>query len=121
MKNYISILFVAFMMLVSIVIADKTLFSNPAQGQNLVSTFADPTTTTLAGDMKINYEKISDEADGSENFFSANWGALVASLLAFCDVVVRLTPSVKDNSILSFVSKIFNYIIPNRKTGGGTF
>ena len=111
------------MMMVSIVIADKTLFSNPAKAQTIVSTFADPTTstTTLAGDMKINYENISDATDGSENFFSANWGSLIISFLAFCDVIVRLTPTVKDDSILSFVSKIFNYIIPNRKTGGGTF
>ena len=55
------------------------------------------------------------------NFFSNNWGALLMGLLGFADLITRLTPSVKDNSILNFLSTIINAIIPNLKKGGGTF
>ena len=54
------------------------------------------------------------------NFFSRNWGALLMGLLGFADLVTRLTPSEKDNSILNFLVSIFNAIIPNLKKGGGT-
>jgi len=53
------------------------------------------------------------------NFFSNNWGALLMGLLGFADLITRLTPSVKDNSILNFLSTIINAIIPNLKKGGG--
>ena len=52
-------------------------------------------------------------------FFTNNWGALLMGLLGFADLVTRLTPSVKDNSILNFLSTILNAIIPNLKKGGG--
>ena len=53
------------------------------------------------------------------NFFTRNWGALLMGLLGFADLVTRLTPSEKDNSILNFLVSIFNAIIPNLKKGGG--
>jgi len=53
------------------------------------------------------------------NFFTNNWGALLMGLLGFADLVARLTPSVKDNSILNFLNTILNAIIPNLKKGGG--
>jgi len=53
------------------------------------------------------------------NFFTNNWGALLMGLLGFADLVTRLTPSVKDNSILNFLNTVLNAIIPNLKKGGG--
>ena len=55
------------------------------------------------------------------NFFSDNWGALVMGILGFVDLVARLTPTEKDNSIVNFLMTLFNAIIPNFKKGGGSF
>jgi hypothetical protein len=52
-------------------------------------------------------------------FLVENWGVLSLSLLSFLEVITRLTPSEKDNTVLSFVSKLLNVIIPNFKKGGG--
>lgn len=52
-------------------------------------------------------------------FLSANWGVLSLSLLSFLEVITRLTPSEKDNTVLTFLSNILNAIIPNFKKGGG--
>ena len=55
------------------------------------------------------------------NFLIENWGVLLLGLLGFFDLVVRLTPTEKDNSIVNFLMTIFNAIIPNFKKGGGSF
>jgi hypothetical protein len=55
------------------------------------------------------------------NFFSENWGALILGLLGFFDLIARLTPTEKDNSIVNFLLSLFNTIIPNFKKGGGSF
>ena len=53
------------------------------------------------------------------NFFFNNWGALLMGLLGFADMVARLTPTEKDNSIINFLATVLNAIIPNLKKGGG--
>lgn len=50
-----------------------------------------------------------------------NWGSLLLGLLAFVELLVRLTPTEKDNSILNMIIKFLNVLIPNLKKGGGTF
>ena len=49
--------------------------------------------------------------------------SLVLAVFALLEVVVRLTPSERDNSIINkvvtFGSYILDFIIPNRKKGGG--
>jgi hypothetical protein len=52
-------------------------------------------------------------------FLKANWIELVAGLLAFAGVIVRLTPTEKDDTILGWIKSIFDVLIPNRKKGGG--
>ena len=66
-------------------------------------------------------EKTNVGQESTGNFFSDNWGALVIGLLGFFDVVARLTPTEKDNSIVNFLMTLFNAIIPNFKKGGGSF
>jgi len=61
------------------------------------------------------------EPVGEGNFFSDNWIALVLGLLAFIDLVARLTPTEKDNSIVNFLMTLFNSLIPNFKKSGGSF
>ena len=50
-----------------------------------------------------------------------NWGSLLLALLGFVELLVRLTPTEKDNSILNMIIKFLNVILPNLKKGGGTF
>ena len=66
-------------------------------------------------------EKTNVVQESTGNFFSDNWGALLMGLLGFADVVARLTPTEKDNSIVNFLMTLFNAIIPNFKKGGGSF
>lgn len=61
------------------------------------------------------------------SFFNNLWKYLrenaissIGYILLFMEVMVRLTPTEKDNAWLSWLKKIFDTLIPNRKTGGGT-
>ena len=56
-----------------------------------------------------------------------NWGLIVEIVLilyAIAKIVVNLTPSEKDNLILTkaveFIEKVIDLFIPNLKKGGGT-
>ena len=77
--------------------------------------------TTISASISSSIETTVGDLEpvGKGNFFSNNWGALLMGLLGFADLVTRLTPSVKDNSILNFLSSVINAIIPNLKKGGG--
>ena len=79
--------------------------------------------TTISASVSSSIVATVDDAVpvSTGNFFTNNWGALLMGLLGFADLVARLTPSVKDNSILNFLSTILNAIIPNLKKGGGSF
>ena len=79
--------------------------------------------TTISASVNSSIEATVGDAVpvATGNFFTNNWGALLMGLLGFADLVARLTPSVKDNSILNFISSIINAIIPNLKKGGGQF
>lgn len=48
-----------------------------------------------------------------------NWLPLVLALIALAEVVVNLTPSKKDNSILLKIKNLLGMFIPNVKKGGG--
>jgi len=59
------------------------------------------------------------ETPGFFDFIKSNWLELLFGLLAFWEIIARLTPTTIDNSIISWITKIINLIFPNRKTGGG--
>jgi hypothetical protein len=73
------------------------------------------------GGVQAETEQTNFKQESANNFFSDNWGALVLGLLGFIDLVARLTPSEKDNSIVNFLTTLLNAIIPNFKKGGGSF
>lgn len=52
-------------------------------------------------------------------FITENWIPLLLGLIGFAEIVVRLTPTKKDDSILNFIIKIVDFLIPNIKDGGG--
>ncbi|HCY41019.1 MAG TPA: hypothetical protein DHV48_06635 [Prolixibacteraceae bacterium] len=73
------------------------------------------------GGVQVTPEQSNVEQETTGNFLIENWGVLLLGLLGFFDLVVRLTPTEKDNSIVNFLMTIFNAIIPNFKKGGGSF
>lgn len=46
--------------------------------------------------------------------------AIVAGLIGVAEIVVLLTPTEKDNTVLDRIKKALSAIIPNFKKGGGT-
>lgn len=75
-------------------------------------------TTADVGDEETPAPK--EDSGGVWGFIKANWGLLATALLGFVEAIVRITPSNKDNSILSFLKFILDKIIPNARAGGGT-
>jgi len=71
------------------------------------------------GDYQVEIKQTNVEKTTTGSFLARNWGALTLGLLGFFDLVARLTPSEKDNSILNFLNSVLNAIIPNLKKGGG--
>ncbi len=45
--------------------------------------------------------------------------ALVGGLLALWEVIARLTPTERDNTVLAWVQRLLSVFVPNRKIGGG--
>lgn len=60
-----------------------------------------------------------DVAPDGGNFLLENWAALLLGLMAFAEVVTRLTPTEKDNTILAKLQGLLNVFLPNLKKGGG--
>lgn len=44
---------------------------------------------------------------------------LVMALVLLLEIVVNLTPTEKDNSILLKIKNVISFIFPNRRSGGG--
>ncbi|HEY3371174.1 MAG TPA: hypothetical protein VGK10_10020 [Prolixibacteraceae bacterium] len=128
MKIYISILILMIGLLVlgtsanTVSASHPELVSGSPEVAALAGTASAPSTkASVAGDVQIAFEQSNDESEAPGNFFLKNWGSLALGLLTFLDVVARLTPTTRDNSIVNLLSTIINAIIPNFKKGGGTF
>jgi len=52
-------------------------------------------------------------------FFTENWGKILAGIIGLAEIIVRLTPSDQDNSILNLIKRIIDAIIPNFRIRGG--
>ena len=76
-------------------------------------------TATATVTQEVGFVQSDQGKDVSGGFIARNWGILTISLLGFFDVIARLTPTEKDNTILNFLSNVLNAIIPNFKKGGG--
>jgi len=53
------------------------------------------------------------------DWFTKNWGYIVGAL-GIIEIIVRLTPSEKDNAYFAWFSNLLDSLIPNMKKGGGT-
>ncbi|HOW26158.1 MAG TPA: hypothetical protein PK711_10870 [Bacteroidales bacterium] len=54
-------------------------------------------------------------------FITSHLAELIFGFLAFAEIIVRLTPTKKDDSILNFIVTIIDALFPNRKKDGGKF
>lgn len=55
------------------------------------------------------------------DFFKDNWFVLLMGLIGLAEVITRLTPTQKDNTVLEWIKQILNIVVPNKKREGGTF
>ncbi|HET6557502.1 MAG TPA: hypothetical protein VFG54_09325 [Prolixibacteraceae bacterium] len=76
-------------------------------------------TATATVTQEMGVIQVESEKQSLGGFLAHNWGILSLSLISFLEVVTRLTPSVKDNTVLTFLSNVLNVLIPNLKKGGG--
>jgi len=61
-----------------------------------------------------------EEGESLADYAKRNWKWLAAVLILLLEFIVRLTPTEKDNAILSRFLGILGTIVPNLKKGGGT-
>ena len=52
-------------------------------------------------------------------FIVANYSWLIPMIISIAWIIVRLTPTKKDDNILRIIVKIINVIVPDMKKGGG--
>lgn len=76
-------------------------------------------TATATVTQEMGVVQMETEKQSVGGFLAKNWGILSLSLLSFLEVITRLTPTEKDNTVLTFLSNILNAVIPNFKKGGG--
>ena len=53
------------------------------------------------------------------DFIINNWEILLVSLIGIAEIIVRITPSDKDNSVVNIIKKIIDAIVVNNKKSGG--
>ena len=124
MRNFLSVM----------ILMIGLLFSFPQGNQVKASSLPDQTSITAdnpeiapaasaqeEGGVQVTPEQTNVEQQTAKNFLTDNWGVLLLGLLGFFDLVARLTPTEKDNSIVNFLLTVFNAIIPNFRKGGGSF
>ncbi len=124
MKNFLSVM----------ILMIGLLFSFPQGNQVKASSLPDQTSITAEnpeiapaalaqeeGGAQVTPEQTNVEQETAKSFLTDNWGVLLLGLLGFFDLVARLTPTEKDNSIVNFLLTVFNAIIPNFRKGGGSF
>lgn len=124
MKTFVLLMILMIALLVTLPYGNQVQASNLSDQTFFVVDSQSTAPAVLAqeeGGVQVKPEQTNVKQESANNFFSDNWGALLLGLLGFIDLIARLTPSEKDNSIVNFLMTLFNAIIPNFKKGGGSF
>ena len=124
MKTFVSLMILMIGLLVTLPYGNQVQASNSSDQTSFVVDNQNSAPAALSqeeGGVQAPPEQTNVGQETTGNFFSDNWGALVMGILGFIDLVTRLTPTEKDNSIVNFLMTLFNAIIPNFKKGGGSF
>ena len=53
------------------------------------------------------------------DFIKDYWMPLLLGLIGLAEVVTRLTPTKKDDTVLNWVKQLLDVFVPNLKKGGG--
>lgn len=114
MKPFISTLLITLVLLISLPVLTQAAVSASPSAESAVTGCMQ-----IKGPVSVETAVSVPSEDQTGNFLTRNWGALFLGLLSFYDVVARLTPTKKDNSIVSFLTMLYNAIVPNLKKGGG--
>ena len=124
MKTLISLMILMIGLLVTLPYGNQSQASNSSDQTTFAVHNQSTAPVALAqeeGGVQAEPEQTNLGQESASNFFSDNWGALLMGILGFIDLVARLTPTEKDNSIVNFLLTLFNAIIPNFRKGGGSF
>jgi len=124
MKNILAILFLTWCLAFCASASNGVYVQNKMTAEKEISaanTDVNTTKTNVSNDLKVAYEQQSDTADTEAGFLGISWENISFAVLSVIEVIVRIIPSAKDNSILNFISRFINYLVPNLRTDGGTF
>jgi len=126
MKNILAILFLSFCLALCASASNGVYVQNKFTAEKelaFVNTDVNSTKTNVSNDLKIAYEQQSDSPRvlGAAGFLGINWENISFAVLSVIEVIARIIPSAKDNSILNFITRLINYLVPNLRKDGGTF
>lgn len=116
MKTFISALILMLVLMVSMASCSDSTASTKADNDATVTQ-----NVKISGPVAVESSTIETTDGTAGGFLGEHWGKLLLGLLGFYDLVARLTPTKKDNSIVTFLTGLFNAVIPNLKKGGGNF
>jgi hypothetical protein len=124
MKTFVSFMILMIGLLFNMPYGNQVQASNPVDQTSFAVNNQITAPAVFAqeeGGVQAEPEQTNVGQESASNFFFDNWGVLLMGILGFIDLVARLTPTEKDNSIVNFLLTLFNAIIPNFKKGGGSF
>ena len=124
MKNILAILFLTICLAFCAKASNGVYVQNQLNAEKEIAaanTDVNTTKTNVSNDLKVAYEQQSDTAGTAAGFLGISWENISFAVLSVIEVIVRIIPSAKDNSILNFISRFINYLVPNLRTDGGTF
>ena len=93
--------------------AEQPLVTNPASDGS--------TKTSLKADANVELAQIAEDPVTPGGLISGNWGKLMVAVMALYDIIARMVPTIQNNTILNFITKLINAVIPNKRKGGGVF
>jgi hypothetical protein len=93
----------------------------PATGELLA--YNQSSTTSVSADDPVPDDDGPGGLMGVWNWLVENWGSILMGLLGLLgviEVIVKLTPTEKDNAWFKWLKDLFDKLIPNRSKYGGT-
>ena len=127
MKNILAFVVLSVLFSSVIFVFDSVIFPGKSRAlwteQPLVTNSATDgsTKTSLKADANVELAQIAEDPVTAGGLISSNWGKLMVAIMALYDIIARMVPTIQNNTILSFITKLINAVIPNKRKGGGVF
>lgn len=94
----------------------RYLADNSTIKQNESNTIVEPTETITDTSKTVSVPKTNITV---KDLLLNNWQAILMALIAFWEVIARLTPTTKDDTFLNILQTFLDKILPNFQKGGG--